>query len=77
MPNLAGNPKRIISNKFAARSAGQETVDQAIARMLHGNNCEDCPPARYQTDKTRCDLCPLRAKYSLDAPAFDSPELSK
>lgn len=22
--------------------------------------CEDCPPADYPTDKTRCDPCPRR-----------------
>ena len=60
MPNLAGNPKRIISRKLVARSARQEAVDKSIAAMPHRKNCEDCPPAGYPTDKTRCAPCPLR-----------------
>lgn len=33
--------------------------------------CEDCPPVRYPTEKTRCDQCPRRKSRATAAEEFE------
>ncbi len=45
--------------------------DHAAGCPLQEQNCFDCPPVGYPTDKTRCSVCPRRAS-SIDHASFDS-----
>ena len=63
MPNLAGNPKRILSKKLRARSEGQLAVEESIRKLL-------------KPEPENCTACGA-PKPCIDHPPFDSPELSR
>lgn len=55
-----GNEKEILK-AIRALSAVSSTQSATTDRNLVESLCEDCPPFGYETDKTRCLVCPRRA----------------
>lgn len=60
MAGLGREEANALSGRFDQAADEIERLNSLLAGMI----CEDCPPADYPTDVTRCTPCPRRAKTS-------------